>query len=303
LRSRIVGCSLLPQKQAPGDPHRESGFLYLCRPPSSDAAFDPERRPQRGMRLNIDQEPTLSRISSKISAIPVTEPTQPNAIPRYLEQTYWWAYVHPRAVRFFERQWLVNLILWGNFERLKDAALDALGHRVSGRTLQVACVYGNFTASLADRLEAGSSLDVVDVLPIQLQNLRGKLPASAPVNMHLYDSSALGFADGTYDQAVLFFLLHEQPADVRSATLREALRVVKPGGKLVVVDYHRPGGWHPLRYLFEPVLRALEPYAIDLWNHEITEWMPQGFPADHIVKKNYYGGLYQQLLITVPARI
>jgi ubiquinone/menaquinone biosynthesis C-methylase UbiE len=221
-------------------------------------------------------------------------------IPGYLQQTYWWAYIHPRAVRFFERQWLVNLILWGNFNRLRDAALDALGRRIDGRTLQIACVYGNFTATLVDRLVPGATLDVVDVLPIQLQNLRSKLAASAPVTAHLYDATALGFPDATFDQAVLFFLLHEQPTEVRTQTLREALRVVKPGGKLVLVDYHRPGWWHPLRYLFEPVLRTLEPYAMDLWNHEITEWLPADFPADCISKRNYYGGLYQALIITVP---
>ncbi len=230
-----------------------------------------------------------------------SEPPRVHAIPGYLQQTYWWAYIHPRAVRFFERQWLVNLILWGNFNRLRNAALDALGREISGRTLQVACVYGNFTATLAGRIVPGASLDVVDVLPIQLQNLRTKLAASVPVTLHQYDSTALGFPDDTYDQAVLFFLLHEQPADTRTRTLREALRVVKPGGKLVVVDYHRPGGWHPLRYLFEPVLRLLEPYAIDLWNHELTEWLPAGFPADHMQKQNFYGGLYQRLVITVPA--
>lgn len=224
------------------------------------------------------------------------------AIPRYLQQTYWWAYVHPRAVRFFERQWLVNLILWGNFDRLRNAALDALGSRIDGRTLQIACVYGNFTATLAGRLAPGASLDVVDVLPIQLQNLRTKLPAAAPVALHLCDSSTLGFDDGTYDQAVLFFLLHEQPADVRTGTLREALRVLKPGGKLVIVDYHMPARWHPLRYLFEPVLRILEPYAIDLWRHEIAKWLPEGFPAEQIRKRNYYGGLYQELVITVAPR-
>jgi len=224
------------------------------------------------------------------------------AIPGYLQQTYWWAYVHPRAVRFFERQWLVNLILWGNFGRLRDAALDALGRTVSGRTLQIACVYGDFTATLLQRLAPDASLDVVDVLPIQLQNLSAKLPASAQVALHLYDSMALGFPDASYDQAVLFFLLHEQPAEVRTRTMREALRVVKPGGRLVLVDYHRPGWWHPLRYLFEPVLRALEPYAMDLWKHEISTWLPEGFPADHLCKRNYYGGLYQELVITVPAR-
>ena len=47
----------------------------------------------------------------------------PVPMPLYLEQTYWWAYVHPNAVRVFERQWLVNLILWGNYSRLRDAAL------------------------------------------------------------------------------------------------------------------------------------------------------------------------------------
>jgi len=35
----------------------------------------------------------------------------PPAIPDYLEKVYWWAYLRPGAVRFFERQWLVNLIL------------------------------------------------------------------------------------------------------------------------------------------------------------------------------------------------
>jgi hypothetical protein len=38
-------------------------------------------------------------------------------VPQYLQAHYWWAYVHPRAVHVFERQWLVNLILWGNYKR------------------------------------------------------------------------------------------------------------------------------------------------------------------------------------------
>jgi ubiquinone/menaquinone biosynthesis C-methylase UbiE len=70
------------------------------------------------------------------------------------------------------------------------------------------------------------------VLPIQLQNLRHKLAPSAPVALHQRDSTALGFADAAYDQAVIFFLLHEQPPLVRKQTIAEALRVVRPGGKV-----------------------------------------------------------------------
>lgn len=161
-------------------------------------------------------------------------------IPAYLEKTYWWAYVHPHAVKVFEREWLVNAILWGNLARLRDAAIDALGQRIEGKTLQVACVYGDFSLRLADRIKGHGSLDVVDVLPIQLDNLRKKLPPDANVNTHLRDSSNLHFADGSYNQTILFFLLHEQPEAVRRGTLSEALRVTRPGGKIVVVDYHLP---------------------------------------------------------------
>src|SRR6185503_10495145 len=104
-------------------------------------------------------------------------------VPAYLLRTYWWAYVDPRAVRLFERQWLVNLILWGNFARLRDAALDALGGRLAGRTLQIACVYGDLTARLRARLAPGGSLDVVDVLRVQLENLARKLPGDPRVGL------------------------------------------------------------------------------------------------------------------------
>jgi ubiquinone/menaquinone biosynthesis C-methylase UbiE len=223
----------------------------------------------------------------------------PRAIPSYLQDTYWWAYVHPNAVSFFERQWLVNLILWGNFARLRDAALAELGREVPGRTLQVACVYGNFSEHLAARVAPGGSLDVVDVLPIQLGNLRKKLPAGAPVNLHQFDSTALGFADASFDQAVIFFLLHEQPAAARRQTLHEALRVVKPGGRLVLVDYHLPRRLHPLRYLFRPVLRALEPFALDLWQRELSAWLPEGVAPAQLRKQTYFGGLYQKVVISV----
>lgn len=220
----------------------------------------------------------------------------PVAIPRYLEETYWWAYVHPGAVRFFERQWLVNLILWGNFARLRSAALAELGAPIAGRTLQVACVYGDLTRKLCECIAPSGWLDVVDVLPVQLRNLQGKLPQDAPVALYQRDSAALGFADGAYDQVLLFFLLHEQPESVRRNTLAEAVRVVRPGGRIVIMDYHRPSVWHPLAHLFKPVLDRLEPYALDLWRHEIGEWLPSG--AGSLRKETYFGGLYQKVVIT-----
>jgi ubiquinone/menaquinone biosynthesis C-methylase UbiE len=217
------------------------------------------------------------------------------AIPRYLQEVYWWAYVHPNAVQVFEREWLVNLILFNNYGRLRDAALAELGGTVHGRTLQVACVYGDLTPRLRQRLAPDARLDVLDILPVQLENLARKLPPDDRVALLHGDSSDLAGDDARYDQVLLFFLLHEQPEAVRRATLAEALRVVRPGGKVVIVDYHRPAAWHPLRPLVRLVFGRLEPYAMDLWRHGVEAFLPPT-PAS-MVKHTYFGGLYQKLVL------
>jgi len=219
-------------------------------------------------------------------------------IPRYLEQVYWWAYVHPGAVHLFEREWLVNLILFGNYGRLRDACLADLGKTVHGRTLQVACVYGDLTARLRQRLAPEATLDVIDILPIQLNNLAKKLPPDERVALLQGDSSSLPCTSQSYDQALVLFLLHEQPWHVRRATLAEVMRVVRPGGRIVIVDYHRPKRWHPKRPLLQLVFGQLEPYAADLWNQEIVEFLPRSLRPVALQKSGYFGGLYQKLVLT-----
>lgn len=222
----------------------------------------------------------------------------PVVIPRYLETTYWWAYLHPNAVRLFERQWLVNLILWGNFAKLRDAALHEMGEVVEGDVLQVACVYGDFTEHLVSRLSPSAHLDVIDVAPIQIKNLHAKLKNQNQVAVLRQDSSALQFADASKDAVVVFFLLHEQPDEVRRKTISEALRVTKPGGKLIFVDYHRPVASSPFRYLMVPILTLLEPFAMDIWRNEIAHWLPADVTPATLEKQTYFGGLYQKVVIT-----
>jgi len=72
--------------------------------------------------------------------------------------------------------------------------------------------------------------------------------------------------------------------------------VLKPGGQLVIVDYHRPSGWHPLRPVMKWILGTFEPFAMDLWRHEVAEWLPAG--ARILKKDTCYGDLYQRLVIT-----
>ena len=222
-------------------------------------------------------------------------------VPDYLEKTYWWAYVRPWAIRIFERGWLINLILWGNYKSLRDAALAAFGDHIPGRTIQISCAYGSLTPQLNAKIEAsGGSLDVIDVVKAQLENLSRKLPQPNGVRLMNMDSSALSLPDASYDRAMLFFLPHEQPRDVRERSFDEAFRVVKPGGTVLIVEFAKPKWWHPLRYLWFPFLAYLEPFAPDIWKYdEVTPWLPKRF-ADRLVSRKFvFGSMYQVLLLKV----
>ena len=108
--------------------------------------------------------------------------------------------------------------------------LNELGAPIGGWTLRVACVYGDFSVRLADLIAPGGSLDVVDVLPIQLQNLRRKLTTSTPVTLHHRDSTALGFSDASYDQAVIFDLL-QTPLERRTFRVGATVGSALPRGR------------------------------------------------------------------------
>ena len=108
------------------------------------------------------------------------------------------------------------------------------------------------------------------------------------------------FEDASHDTVVVFFLLHEQPAEARRKTIAEALRVTRPGGKIVFVDYHKPVASSPFRYVMVPILSTLEPFAMDLWRRDIADWLPDSIHSTaKIEKQTYFGGLYQKVVITV----
>jgi ubiquinone/menaquinone biosynthesis C-methylase UbiE len=227
-------------------------------------------------------------------------PTSPPVIPDYLQDTYWWAYLHPKSFYFFEREWVVNLILWGNMKKLTRAVLDEMDLPPQSSVLQVACVYGDFSNRLASRLgEMQARLSVLDVAPIQIDNIRKKLKDHDNVSIHHQDSTCMSFPDDSFEETVVFFLLHEQPEDARRKTVAEAIRVTKPGGRVVFVDYHGPSKSNPMRYVMKPILTMLEPFAMDLWREELPAFMPADINKENLSSRFYFGGLYQKVVLEI----
>jgi ubiquinone/menaquinone biosynthesis C-methylase UbiE len=180
---------------------------------------------------------------------------------------------------------------------LRDEALAAFGDNLPGRTLQLSCAYGALTPRMYEKIHAsGGSLDVVDVVRGQLENLNRKLPKPNKVRLLNMNATALSLPVAAYDRVLMFFLPHELPRAERERAFNEAFRVVKPSGTVLVVEFSQPKWWHPLRYIYLPFLAFLEPFAPDIWKHDdVTAWLPKRF-ADRIVSRKKIFGDYYQIL-------
>jgi ubiquinone/menaquinone biosynthesis C-methylase UbiE len=151
---------------------------------------------------------------------------------------------------------------------------------------------------LAERVVTGRGfLDIVDVLPIQLRNVRAKLPLQAPVRLLNMNADHLDLPSNHYDLVTTFFLLHEVPDDVRRKILEEALRVLKPGGRFIVTEFSKPMWWNPFRYLWAIFLTIFEPFALDMWRIDLAEMLPQTARGYRLDQTRYFGGLFQRTVI------
>ncbi len=233
-------------------------------------------------------QPEQSRLPDIVEARAAEVPK----LPAYLVDTYSWAYLHPRSLRFLDRHLVVNGILWGNYRRLVRAACSEF---LSGdRVLQAASVYGDLSSRLATRLGDQGFLDVVDVAPLQVEHCRRKLTGRLNVRIRVADASNPG-ATG-YDGVCCFFLLHEVPDANKRLIVDALLASVRVGGKVVIIDYHRPTWWHPLRPIMAAVFRWLEPFANGLLSCQVKDLAsrPQTFRSR---KETRFGGLYQKVIL------
>lgn len=101
--------------------------------------------------------------------------------------------------------------------------------------LDVCCGTGRQAVMLA---ALGLRVSGVDLSPAMLDVALKKSPGS--VKYYLGDASRLYFRDSSFDGAIVSFALHEKPPETRHAMLKEMQRILRPGGKIIIVDYLSP---------------------------------------------------------------
>ena len=149
---------------------------------------------------------------------------------------------------------LTNTVLSGGLDRgWRRAATAALGLRPGDTVLDLAAGTAVSTTQLAT---TGADAVACD---FSLGMLREGRARGRRVPLVAGDALALPFADAAFDAATICFGLRNV-ADVGGA-LHELLRVVRPGGRLVVCEFSRPI-WAPAaRAYTDGLLRALPAVA------------------------------------------
>jgi ubiquinone/menaquinone biosynthesis C-methylase UbiE len=92
----------------------------------------------------------------------------------------------------------------------------------------------------------GCRLVGIDPSPAMLALAREKLGTAA--ELLSMDAARMTFADREFDLVSATFVLHEMDPEARSLVLRECRRVTKPGGQILLIDFHYgpypfPKGW------------------------------------------------------------
>ena len=147
----------------------------------------------------------------------------------------------PIAVRgMFDRiAWrydLVNTVLSGGTDQLwRRAAAKAAGVGEGGAALDVACGTGALTRALGRRVGPSGRVVGMDFSSGMLDGARRRSPGMTWVQG---DALELPFGDGEFDAATIAFGLRNL-ADPTTG-LAEMARVVRPGGRMVVLEFLRP---------------------------------------------------------------
>jgi demethylmenaquinone methyltransferase/2-methoxy-6-polyprenyl-1,4-benzoquinol methylase len=136
---------------------------------------------------------------------------------------------------------LMNDLMSLGVHRLwKRFVIDLAGVRAGEHVLDVAGGTGDLTAAFARKAGPGGLAVLSDINGAMLGQGRARLLDRGVVNVPLAQANAecLPFADASFDCVTIGFGLRN--VTDKDAALRSMLRVLKPGGRLLILEFSKP---------------------------------------------------------------
>lgn len=120
--------------------------------------------------------------------------------------------------------------------KVRDQVVDFSGADKNSTILDIATGTGQQAFAFAKRGCDVTGVDLTEsMLAIARKNNKGN-----NVNLERGDATHLRFEDNSFDVTCISFALHDMPLTIREKVLREMVRVTKPNGSIVIVDYALP---------------------------------------------------------------
>src|SRR5262245_53313638 len=136
---------------------------------------------------------------------------------------------------------VIDLVLFGKLRRLRQQTLDFAQVQRGDTVLDVGCGTGALSLDAYRRVGPSGLVAGIDPAPRQIARARANAARRVwPIDFRLAAIEQLPFVDAAFDAVLSTFMLHHLPDDLKRRGLLEVARVLKPGGRLVVLDAQHP---------------------------------------------------------------
>ena len=211
-------------------------------------------------------------------------------------------YSNMRLIKLVDFQPIISAILLFQYHRLVSKIVSGLEQSDlrNKKVLITSCAFGNVIPRVVQAaLDAGAErVLIADIIHNELIHARNKLARfSGKVDFIEDNAASLKQEDGVVDANVMFFLLHELPHHLKVQALREAGRVLVPGGKLFLAEFHRPELW-VLRALSWTYFKVFEPLGLALWDTHDPLGCLEGIGGWACERTTYFFGNFQIITAT-----
>ena len=145
--------------------------------------------------------------------------------------------------------WLVTL---GRERRFRERLLQPAQLESGESVLDVGCGSGSLAIAASHHVGATGSVHGVDASDAMIERARRKArKAGADVTFERALAQSMPFPDARFDVVLCTVMLHHLPRKIRQESVREMRRVLKRGGRLLVVDFGGPAphGRGPIAHL------------------------------------------------------